>query len=1089
MASYERPKDGEVLDFQGMDLLHPVDKMPPGKVPYALNVRRYIKGRITGRNTQGGLLSRNTTSPIHSLRVLNDTTDAGPPGGYITIVGGGPGLSYNRASGNVVGQQLASGLSGNPLALIPFRPNASVQPWMYVGDSLKMLKVRSDGLTYKDGIAEPQTAPNVTSATSISGANNIPLKATSYPWTNANGANSNFNYGQSSGGTPPVIVAVIPGAKLNMTVFGSAVVNGSAKAPSATKSVGTGFPDSFLPGGATTSPVVIGAFTDADGNVLPAGGTFPTVIKIGGGNLVTVPPNAVFLQVGIDSAGNTFGSNSGAYNFNFALTVSALATNLALVGDLTCYYWGDSPHSGPVAAYIWKNPNDTGGNTQYNRAQGSVAANGAGSGSITGNSFLFDTTPGDPTSPMGWTQLNADGTVSAVVSLFQPPIEPPNNASDGYADFNFCLVGSIFVPAPGTYAFRVIVKDGLMWGIGGGASWPGKGTIRGIFGQTETVVSGLPLVDTITGGTGAAVTVNYSITFPSAGIYPIEHDYDYWSHSGRTFQMTAAPTPGAGVANIPPLPAAVSRQLVQYRGRYRSTATGAKSNPSPASVPQALPVQANQVSLPWSPDPQVDVCDFFRVDSTNPQFTYVATGPNTNPPTQITDLLPDTSLGNELLEFDNYEPFPSIDLPRKGGINISSGVITWVSGDKFNIRWLFGTIIIIGSPTGVAYTLTARPFPAGWQPHYRPDVGEIILDPNGHYQKAFIVTGNTGNTAPVAWNTSGGQTIDGGVQWVDHGTYDPFLTGLVTSMFIMNVPDNVDTAYQIAEPILAQQCLPFLFGPTDNINFQFGVGDPNRPGTLYWCKGGDMDSAPQTNQEDITDPGEAMVNGKIVGGLGVVFSDRKAWLIFPNFFNAQATVNGTVGSTWSLKGCEITRGLYMPWCLAVEGSGKIFFRVKDGIHISLNGGTSQSITDNDLYPLFPHEDSNTPPEPIVRGGVTIYPPDDTQPNAQQFGVGGGFLYYDYTDINGTQLTLVYDIEGGFWVFDFYQLPVTIHYVQEGNALNGVLVGDIQGAVRQLGFGAGVEIDRTAQIQMPAFTAGDARAIKHWGDIYIEAGQR
>jgi len=52
-------------------------------------------------------------------------------------------------------------LSGNPLSLLPFRPNASVQPWMYVGDSLKMDKVRSDGLRYKMGIAEPQGAPVV----------------------------------------------------------------------------------------------------------------------------------------------------------------------------------------------------------------------------------------------------------------------------------------------------------------------------------------------------------------------------------------------------------------------------------------------------------------------------------------------------------------------------------------------------------------------------------------------------------------------------------------------------------------------------------------------------------------------------------------------------------------------------------------------------------------------------------------------------------------------------------------------------------------------------------------------------------------
>src|SRR6266496_4285 len=34
------------------------------------------------------------------------------------------------------------------------------------------------------------------------------------------------------------------------------------------------------------------------------------------------------------------------------------ATQVSLVGNVTAYYWGDSPHSGDVGKYIWCNPGD-----------------------------------------------------------------------------------------------------------------------------------------------------------------------------------------------------------------------------------------------------------------------------------------------------------------------------------------------------------------------------------------------------------------------------------------------------------------------------------------------------------------------------------------------------------------------------------------------------------------------------------------------------------------------------------------------------------------------------------------------------------
>lgn len=980
---YQRDPDGMRLQFRGMNVVLPPDKMPPGKYPYAQNVRAYQRDRVLGRATLDAAVETLPNS-VHSLRRLNDLTPAGPTAGFILVAGVGNLLMANQTI-------VDSGLSGNPLSLVPFRPNASVQPWMYVGDSVRMDKVRSDGLCYLMGIAEPQAAP---------------------------------------------LVAALPASSV-----------------------------------------------------------------------------------------------------------------LSTVGPVTVTYWGDSPHSGPTGNYIWKNASDLGGS-------GPIRASVAPAGVTTGNSLLFDVSPlGDQQNPMAWTAfatylgtVNTSGTsvtwvsgnqfnglaagysilinnvpytiaaspaptnttlsvtvtagvqtgvayqavaTSGTTPLFQPALE-----SEGYSDFNFCLEATLYVPAAGTYILTATSKDEFLWGIGGTstgtASWSGPtgGQVLSSSGQTKTALNGYPLMPkTNTGdGGGQADAGNVSVTFSAAGNYPIEIDFDYWYHSGRTLQIKAN-----GI-NIPPLPGSVITQA-QYRYTYRSSATGATSNPSPASAEQSLSVLANYVTATTSTDPQVDKIDFYRLDTGLLNFTYVGTifnsgantlttTPVTVPGTQIvgvqriTEIHPGQSLlidtgvnqetvvviliadpsfkanftkthltgvpvfafpqpfldslldidvvSNPILEFDNFQPFPSIDLPKSGTVNVANGVATWVSGDLFNVRWLPGTGIIVGT---VAYTLDKRP---------------------------------TNTTHLTATNAE----IVGGIS-----TVIPLASG-------------TGLPYNIAEPILAAQPLPYMWGPTDNVNFAFAVGDPLRPGTLYWSKGNNLDAAPDTNQQDVTSPSEPLVNGCIVGGLGWVASAERAWLIYPNFFNALATVQGTVGSTWTLQESSLKRGLYMPRCLTVDGGDNVFFRAKDGIYMSPGGQGGQSITDEDLYNLFPHE--GRVPEPITRAGYAIYPPDDTQPQLQKMNVANGYLYYDYIGTNGRPQTLVFDIAAGGWVVDVYQYPAFVHVLEEGPNVNGTLVGCTDGSVRPL-TDNGAEI-ATSVILMPSFNAGDTRAQKHFGDLFIEADQ-
>jgi hypothetical protein len=1007
-----------------------------------------------------------------------------------------------------------------------------------------MMKVSSTGVCYKSGIKEPQLAPTVSTSNSTVpfGGGTGNLLATAIPWTNNPiGTNNDFNYGETEGyphtdpttpkdGTIWYSVDVQNASYVTISSLvpnGTVIINGDTittqagladiSSPSAHTRVGSGvpgYPGQFLQTlGSSTHPsvasYVIGAFVDSSGDVMAAGVAplyIPSVVDIGAniGVEITVPSGAVALQIGMNSLGNTYSSNTGSIGggeitISGTVTTNALPSVTSLLGSLTAYYWGDSPNAGPQNQYIWKNPDDPGGS-------GPTRSTSSADGSTSGNSLIFDATftNGIPELPgigtkllaMQWFQLSPESVVTGSIPVFSAPITTTYANNQYYQNFNFCLTGNIYFPALGDYTFVLTSHDNMIWGIGGGVKLvSATSSIVSTQGQTITVVGGYPLLPVnreSTGEDGDYQTTTVVVSVPSAGIYPIEVDYDYWYHSGRILLITASPKPGESPTIIPPTSSNI-RQQVQYRYCYRSSATGAQSNPSPESTAESIPVLANTVTSLWSNDPQVDVVDYYRLDSVTSEFTYVATGPNddlgatpgTNTP--ISDSLLDTELGTKTLDYDNYEPFPSIDLPQRGVCDVSGGVITWISGGAiggsalgFSPRWLSGTEILIGSPTSLSYTFIARPTAASFQNSYLYPLNFFILDSAGHYQ-LVTVSGTSQAIGTPTFSESGGTTISGGVTFVDKGIYLP--TGYVTQVTIPGVADASGVAYEIPEPILAAQPLPYMWGPTDNVNYAFAVGDPLRPGTLYWSKGSNLDAAPDTNQQDVTDPSEPLVNGAISVGLGVLFSIKRGWLIMPNFSSATATATGTTGSTWTLQESSITRGLYIPRCVCVSGGGNIYFRVDDGIHISPYGSSSKSITDDALSPIFPQEDSDNSsnhPHPITRNGVTIYPPDDTKPDLQRFSYNSGFMYWDYVGTDGNPHTLVFDEAAMGWILDTYTPNATIHAANEGQSQQGVLVGCSDSTVRQL-TSSGTETI-TGTVATPAF---GGRGFMHCGMAVVE----
>src|SRR5215469_4064570 len=459
--------------FGGHDLSNPINRLL-GKIALAVNVRAYVSGSITLRTALTNAIVT-VSAGIQTVARLNDSTPAGPAQGYSYIIAGGTILHCVTVPAPP--DPIATGMSGNPLSMVPFRPNASVQPWMYIGDGAPtptgplnfvtidteyalnntpttfqcagMLKVRSDGLIYKMGIREPQRAPVVsTMGTTTTGT--ATLAATAVPWNNVGGVNSSYNYGQTNAadGTPPVIILTPTGSQtLQLTITGSATVNGSVQAPSAPGPQTSAYPGHFVTGACA---IIVAAFTDGSGNVLTGSSPpIPFVASVGALVTLSIPVGAVQCQIGIDSSANTFSSNSGSFSLAWILTQSAIATAPSTIGLVTAYSWGDSPHSGPVATYLWKAPSDVG--------SGIPRTASTAPSITTNNSWQVDTTPAVVNSGVlpQWDTLLPNGTVSGDIPLFPAPFPQSAPLTN---NFNTCMTGSIFFPSGGVYTLTLVYK-------------------------------------------------------------------------------------------------------------------------------------------------------------------------------------------------------------------------------------------------------------------------------------------------------------------------------------------------------------------------------------------------------------------------------------------------------------------------------------------------------------------------------------------------------------------------------------------------------------------------------------------------------
>lgn len=452
--------------------------------------------------------------------------------------------------------------------------------------------------------------------------------------------------------------------------------------------------------------------------------------------------------------------------------------------------------------------------------------------------------------------------------------------------------------------------------------------------------------------------------------------------------------------------------------RYRSSLTGARSNPSPPTRGGVIPQrQWVQVGPTASADPQVDLIDMFRMGGNLSQWTYVGTVPNGSP--TFDDTYGDQNVdGGETIDFNLYPPFPIEDIRHTGTCNVSGSSVTWASGDQFNTAWQAGSLITIGNQTYSLYSSPTSPT-------------RLFLNQNAGVQTGapFVVPGAT--------------TI---------GT----ITGSIWG------------------------------GPVGNgATFLFGCANQTDYNKVYWTNGNDSETASDKNTVFVTSGAERLQAGFMWDGTSYVASTDNIYRLEPTFGSA---------STFTPVVTACGRGFWTPWawCVAPEG---IYFVAKDGIFLTTGGSPAVSITDADLYPLFPH---NGVQGQAVNGyfPVAMFPIGNAQTSNATLGCSqdqfselrltyiDGWVKFDYMDLGGTRRALCYHVATQAWFPDVTDYPISTRWGGTGERVHQELIGGINGQLYLAGSASDDDRPITCQAQF-VDNQGDVRRQKLYRDVFIK----
>lgn len=332
------------------------------------------------------------------------------------------------------------------------------------------------------------------------------------------------------------------------------------------------------------------------------------------------------------------------------------------------------------------------------------------------------------------------------------------------------------------------------------------------------------------------------------------------------------------------------------------------------------------------------------------------------------------------------------------------------------------------------------------------------------------VSGTTINDSGSNFNTSWAQGTSIKVNGTPYTIYRVISTSRLE--IVENAGSQSAVPWQVDEPVLISQPMPCLWGPVNET--MFGCGDTTNPGRLYFFQPG-QEGTRSTNFIDITSPSEPLMNGVVYNGRSYVFSSERLFQILPT---------GNVDIPWRYEEVPNGKGLFSRWAVTRTPGPEIQFLAKDGIY-TCAGGAPRSLTDADMFPLFPNEGN------LGREVNGIKAPAIIAANQPYLRLDyyDDYLYFNYLDTQSARRTLVYIFDRGGWWFDVYNPAPAVHVGAEGAGMHRLLVGGtdlIASALYALESPAddnGTAIDYL--IGAPSLDQGDPRHFKRYGDIMLD----
>jgi len=1053
-------RETQRLYCRGIDLNSPIDNVKDGHYPILENLRSYTDGIIQPRQgiTQVAANVVSGKTPVHSIRRLNNKLN----NTYTRIIGVGNALANGQTS-FVQTQYNSSNLvmSGNPLAMSPWRPSQSPVSWMYVADSsisaggnaLSMIKLTYDGsstLVHQAGLPAPTSPPIVELSApgllGISIANSIGggIMTSTTGWApDSSGVAGAVSHTtritaititsllHDSGSTgwlsivPSTMANIGPGTILVGTqglstyymmvyeVYRAGAISGNT----VSKVIYDNNPTNT--GSCTVAPSASVPEIKRNAVVLINGTNYYRITEV-----ISSPNNTIVafkINTGATtiSAGQslTIASSFRAYDVSGALSTDTLSSD-SIVSTF-------APSGGTLIGGIVYTP---GSPLDMSQGDGTNGINEldyihysfkcADLSQIVQGRLIFDVddksfakncyyrafTPSDLVAIAKGSQTILGGTNTQVQNRIitkRPPqfsISAPGDDSNiGPGRNSSDFSGPAFDNPDDAPTDKNSGSPRDQTGTGDN-QWSEIRCRKGDFTRVGTDWSK---------GWQSVQAIKFEITLITGAVSTV-------------MEFSSLNQFGGGSLDIGDIGAPYI-----FRYRWRCSTTGALSNWSPATRDGVVVfrngITVSGLSAP-SNCPEVDKIDVQRLGGLVTDWANIGTGATGAgySDTSDDDYARGTTSSSEQID-QYYQPWLIPQKPATGTASTVAGTMLKDSGTNFNVNWAKGTPIKVGS----FYTSLRR----------------------------------------------------------------------VLSTSVLEVEDCLgaltNSTWEIAEPFIASQPLPCFWGPFNG--WFFGCGDSINPGRLYWTNQNNPDGTQDTNWLEVTGPSEPLQNGCVYNGRCYVFTPERMLEIIeisPGAFISRDVPTG--------------KGLMYRWSFAV--GPHIWFLSKDGIY-ETDGGVCRSMTFDTLFPLFPREgklgvqtNGFFPPN-MTTGNITVSGLTSDASIFFRMAYYDNYLYFNYPDTNNRLRCLVYAI-GNFaspnvpqsgWFPDVYNpggtnTGIICHYGEEGDGVHSLLLGGADTTSGILYSYGGTTDNGTAvswHFRQGSYDAGDRRADKLWGDFICD----